>query len=41
LKNIFAESRRSSKAQIRPKMNKNEGGTPKSKFFMNNQKKNK
>ena len=39
LKNIFAESRRSSKAQIRPKMNKNEGGTPKSKFFMNNQKK--
>ena len=39
LKNIFAESRRSSKAQIRPKMNKNEGGTPKSKFFLNNQKK--
>ena len=39
LKNIFAESRRSSKAQIRLKVNKNEGGTPKSKFFMNHQKK--
>ena len=33
LENVFVQSRRGSKAQIRKEMSKNGGGTPKSKFF--------
>ena len=38
LENVFVQSRRGSKAQIRKEMSKNGGGTPKSKFFSHQKK---